>query len=79
MKGVDFLLAQDGCNGGTLTLQGPISHWHVNMVPHAFKRQDSWGSGPENITLQQSSETDHHLHTLAPTHDIHTVQQVCAG
>ena len=62
-----------------LTLQGPISHWHVSMVTHAFKRQDSWGSGLENITLQQGSVTDHHLHTLAPTHDIHTVQRVCAG
>ncbi len=42
----------------SITLQGPMSHWQVSMVTHAFSRHDSAGSGFENITC-----TPHHAHS----------------
>lgn len=34
----------------SLTLQEPISHWHVSAVAKAFSLQDSSGMGLANMT-----------------------------
>lgn len=42
----------------SLTSHGPISHWHVIAVTHAFNRQDSSGIGLENMAANALGSQD---------------------